>query len=81
MLPVHSAKGHAIYLGHARRIMFGIWSYLRQLAYTKFVIVTDNDINVRDWKDVVLGVMEIFSSYNRFVDALDVPLEPQFAQG
>ena len=41
------------YPGHARRIMFGIWSYLRQFTYTKFVIVTDDDINVRDWKEVV----------------------------
>jgi 4-hydroxy-3-polyprenylbenzoate decarboxylase len=41
------------YAGHARRIMFGVWSYLRQFSYTKFVIVTDDDINVRDWKEVV----------------------------
>ncbi len=41
------------YPGHARRIMFGIWSYLRQFTYTKFVIVTDDDINVRDWKEVI----------------------------
>lgn len=41
------------YPGHARRIMFGIWSYLRQFSYTKFVIVTDDDINVRDWKEVI----------------------------
>lgn len=41
------------YLGHARRIMFGVWSYLRQFTYTKFVIVTDDDINVRDWKEVI----------------------------
>ena len=39
------------YPGHARRIMFGVWSYLRQFTYTKFVIVTDDDINVRDWKE------------------------------
>ncbi|MFQ6024858.1 MAG: 4-hydroxy-3-polyprenylbenzoate decarboxylase [Acidiferrobacterales bacterium] len=41
------------YPGHARRTMLGVWSYLRQFTYTKFVIVTDDDINVRDWKDVV----------------------------
>ncbi len=41
------------YPGHARRVMFGVWSYLRQFTYTKFVIVTDDDINVRDWKEVV----------------------------
>ena len=41
------------YPGHARRVMFGIWSYLRQFLYTKFIIVTDDDVNVRDWKEVV----------------------------
>ena len=44
------------YPGHARRIMFGVWSYLRQFTYTKFVIVTDDDINVRDWKDVIWAI-------------------------
>ncbi len=41
------------YPGHAKRIMLGVWSFLRQFMYTKFVIVTDDDINVRDWKDVI----------------------------
>jgi len=41
------------YPGHAKRVMFGVWSFLRQFMYTKFVIVTDDDVNVRDWKDVV----------------------------
>ncbi len=41
------------YPGHARRVMFAVWSYLRQFTYTKFVIVVDDDINARDWKDVV----------------------------
>ena len=41
------------YPGHAKRVMFGIWSFLRQFMYTKFVVVTDDDINVREWKDVV----------------------------
>lgn len=41
------------YPGHARRVMMGIWSYLRQFTYTKFVIVTDDDIDVRDWQQVV----------------------------
>jgi len=41
------------YAGHAKRIMMGTWSYLRQFMYTKFVIVVDEDINVRDWKDVM----------------------------
>ena len=41
------------YPGHAKRIMFGVWSFLRQFMYTKFIIVTDEDVNVRDWKDVI----------------------------
>ncbi len=41
------------YPGHARRIMLGVWSFLRQFMYTKLVIVTDDDINARDWKDVI----------------------------
>jgi 4-hydroxy-3-polyprenylbenzoate decarboxylase len=44
------------YPGHARRIMFAVWSYLRQFTYTKFVIVTDDDINVRDWKEVIWAI-------------------------
>jgi 4-hydroxy-3-polyprenylbenzoate decarboxylase len=41
------------YAGHAKRVMFGVWSFLRQFMYTKFVIVVDDDIDARDWKDVV----------------------------
>ena len=41
------------YPGHAKRVMMGVWSFLRQFMYTKFVIVTDDDVNARDWKDVV----------------------------
>src|SRR4030066_2165692 len=44
------------YPGHARRMMFGVWSYLRQFTYTKFVIVVDDDINARDWKDVIWAI-------------------------
>ena len=44
------------YPGHAKRVMFGVWSYLRQFMYTKFVIVVDADINARDWKDVMWAV-------------------------
>jgi len=44
---------HKRYAGHAKRIMMGIWSYLRQFMYTKFVIVVDEDIDVRDWQDVI----------------------------
>ncbi len=41
------------YPGHAKRVMFGVWSFLRQFMYTKFVLVTDEDVNVRDWKEVI----------------------------
>ena len=41
------------YPGHAKRVMLGVWSFLRQFMYTKFVIVVDDDINTRDWKDVI----------------------------
>src|SRR5579872_2044660 len=41
------------YPGHAKRAMFGVWSFLRQFMYTKFIIVTDEDVNVRDWRDVI----------------------------
>jgi len=41
------------YPGHAKRVMFGIWSFLRQFMYTKFIIVVDDDIDIRDWKEVV----------------------------
>ena len=41
------------YPGHAKRVMMGAWSFLRQFMYTKFLIVTDDDINARDWKDVI----------------------------
>ena len=41
------------YPGHAKRVMFGIWSFLRQFMYTKFIIVVDDDVDVRDWKEVI----------------------------
>jgi 4-hydroxy-3-polyprenylbenzoate decarboxylase len=44
------------YPGHAKRVMMGVWSYLRQFMYTKWVIVVDDDIDARDWKDVMWAV-------------------------
>ena len=41
------------YPGHAKRVMFGVWSFLRQFMYTKFIIVVDDDVNIRDWKEVI----------------------------
>lgn len=44
------------YPGHAKRVMLGVWSYLRQFMYTKFVIVTDDDIDARNWEDVIWAI-------------------------
>ncbi|WP_411726330.1 4-hydroxy-3-polyprenylbenzoate decarboxylase [Methyloglobulus sp.] len=44
------------YAGHAKRVMLGTWSYLRQFMYTKFVVVVDEDINVRKWEDVIWAI-------------------------
>src|SRR5471032_2320393 len=44
------------YAGHAKRVMFGIWSYLRQFMYTKFIVVVDEDVNIRDWKEVIWAI-------------------------
>jgi 4-hydroxy-3-polyprenylbenzoate decarboxylase len=41
------------YAGHAKRVMFGVWSFLRQFMYTKIIVVTDADVNIRDWKEVI----------------------------
>lgn len=41
------------YPGHARRVMMGVWSHLRQFMYTKFILVVDEDVDIRDWKDVI----------------------------
>ncbi|MEM7377170.1 MAG: 3-octaprenyl-4-hydroxybenzoate decarboxylase, partial [Pseudomonadota bacterium] len=41
------------YPGHAKRVMMGVWSFLRQFMYTKFVVVVDDDVDARDWKDVI----------------------------
>ncbi|NUZ07219.1 UbiD family decarboxylase [Piscinibacter koreensis] len=44
------------YPGHAKRVMFGVWSFLRQFMYTKFIVVTDDDVDVRSWADVIWAV-------------------------
>ena len=66
------------YPGHAKRVMFGIWSYLRQFMYTKFIIVVDEDIDVRDWKEVIWAVStrtdparDILIAENTPIDYLD----------
>ena len=66
------------YAGHAKRIMMAVWSYLRQFMYTKFVIVVDDDIDARDWKDVIWAistrmdpVRDITTVENTPIDYLD----------
>ncbi len=44
------------YPGHAKRVMFGIWSYLRQFMYTKFIVVVDDDVDIRNWKEVIWAI-------------------------
>jgi 4-hydroxy-3-polyprenylbenzoate decarboxylase len=53
MALVSIRKGYA---GHAKRLMFGVWSYLRQFMYTKFIVVLDEDVNVRDWQEVIWAI-------------------------
>lgn len=44
------------YPGHAKRVMFGVWSFLRQFMYTKLVIVVDDDVDARNWQDVIWAI-------------------------
>ena len=44
------------YAGHAKRVMFGVWSFLRQFMYTKFIIVVDEDVNIRNWNEVIWAI-------------------------
>jgi 4-hydroxy-3-polyprenylbenzoate decarboxylase len=44
------------YAGHAKRVMFGIWSFLRQFMYTKFIVVVDEDIDIRSWQEVIWAI-------------------------
>jgi 4-hydroxy-3-polyprenylbenzoate decarboxylase len=44
------------YPGHAKRVMMGVWSFLRQFMYTKFIVVVDDDVDARDWKEVIWAI-------------------------
>jgi 4-hydroxy-3-polyprenylbenzoate decarboxylase len=44
------------YAGHAKRVMFGVWSFLRQFMYTKFIVVVDEDVDIRNWKEVIWAI-------------------------
>jgi len=63
------------YAGHAKRIMFGIWSYLRQFMYTKFIIVVDDDIDCRDWKEVIWAISTRCDPVRDFTMAEHTPID------
>tara|TARA_Y100000782_G_scaffold20_2_gene35 strand:+ start:411 stop:1949 length:1539 start_codon:yes stop_codon:yes gene_type:complete len=63
------------YAGHAKRVMMGVWSFLRQLMYTKFVIVVDDDIDVRDWKDVMWAISTRMDPVRDITTVTDTPID------
>jgi len=63
------------YPGHAKRIMMGAWSFLRQFMYTKFVIITDDDINVRDWNDVIWAMSTRMDPVRDTVNIENTPID------
>jgi len=63
------------YPGHAKRVMMGIWSFLRQFMYTKFVIVVDDDIDVRDWKDVMWAVSTRMDPVRDVIQMENTPID------
>ncbi len=63
------------YAGHAKRVMFGIWSYLRQFMYTKFIIVVDDDIDCRSWQEVVWAISTRSDAARDFTFAENTPID------
>ena len=63
------------YPGHAKRIMMGVWSFLRQFMYTKFVIVVDDDVNTRDWKDVIWAISTRVDPVRDFTMVENTPID------
>ena len=63
------------YPGHAKRVMFGIWSFLRQFMYTKFIIVTDTDVDVRNWQDVIWAMSTRVDPARDFVIVENTPID------
>ena len=63
------------YPGHAKRVMFGIWSFLRQFMYTKFIIVCDEDIDVRNWKEVIWALTTRVDPARDSVLAQNTPID------
>jgi len=63
------------YAGHAKRVMFGIWSYLRQFMYTKFIIVVDDDIDCRSWPEVIWAISTRSDAARDFTFAENTPID------
>jgi 4-hydroxy-3-polyprenylbenzoate decarboxylase len=63
------------YPGHAKRVMFGVWSFLRQFMYTKFIIVVDEDINAREWKDVIWAITTRMDPVRDTVQVQNTPID------
>jgi 4-hydroxy-3-polyprenylbenzoate decarboxylase len=63
------------YPGHAKRIMMGVWSFLRQFMYTKFVIIVDDDVNTRDWKDVIWAISTRVDPLRDFTMVDNTPID------
>ena len=63
------------YPGHAKRIMMGVWSFLRQFMYTKFVIIVDDDVNTRDWKDVIWAISTRVDPSRDFTMVQNTPID------
>ncbi len=63
------------YPGHAKRVMFGIWSFLRQFMYTKFIIVVDDDVDIRDWKEVVWAMTTRVDAARDTLIAQNTPID------
>jgi 4-hydroxy-3-polyprenylbenzoate decarboxylase len=63
------------YPGHAKRVMMGVWSFLRQFMYTKFVIVVDEDVNTRDWQDVIWAMSTRVDPVRDFTFVENTPID------
>ena len=55
-MPSQARRDRGPYAGHARRVMMGVWAHLRQFMYTKFIVVVDDDVDVRSWPDVIWAI-------------------------
>ena len=63
------------YPGHAKRVMMGVWSFLRQFMYTKFVIVVDEDVNTRSWEDVIWALSTRVDPVRDFTMIENTPID------